>query len=715
MSLTPGARLGPYEIVSLIGVGGMGQVWRAYDTRLRRTVAIKQMQSEHADRFMLEARAIALLNHPHVCTLYDVGPDYLVMEHLEGAPIEGPMDTEAARHVALQIAGALEAAHARGILHRDLKPGNVLMTAGGVKLVDFGLAKLAVDVDNPTIHTLAGAVFGTPAYMSPEQAQGRATDARSDIFSFGAVLYELLAGARAFRGESLLSTLDAVVRHDPPSLSSPLMPIVSRCLAKDPALRFQSTADLTAALRACAPGSVVSPAAQPPPSIAVLPFANLSSAPDDEYFSDGLADEIISALAKVSGLKVIARTSSFAFKGQRVDIRQIAQTLGVTLVLEGSVRRAGSRIRVTTQLVTALDGSQLWSERYDRQMDDLFAIQDEIAAAVAAELQLTIASHARPRRQPNLNAYEAFLRYRQYQWAFTPDALRRSRECLEQAIALDPEFALPYVGLADHHGATTLAGVPYAEAMERARGLAERALALDPGLPEAHGYLGMVVGAWDHDWAKAAHRFQQAMALAPVPWHVRAWYALFFLFPTGQLEATRREVERALVDNPLSQIVQWNVGIAMESLGRVAEARAALERTVELDSQFWLGWYQLALHHAVHGNTDLASEYGERARALFPVSPFVTGLLAGLAARRGQHDVAEIEIGRAAFGPQHARAIKGLVSGDIDAAVAATISALETRDPFIMWPWTFHRQLRVARRWPEVPAAIGLPAEWPVS
>src|SRR5271155_1368327 len=410
MALNAGTRLGPYEILAPIGAGGMGEVYRALDTRLGRTVAIKVLKGPHGDRFEQEARAIAALNHPHICQIYDTGPDYLVLEYVEGSALSGPLPVEEALRLALQMAAALEAAHAKGITHRDLKPANILVTKEGVKLLDFGLAKVSGAKDQSVTHTMAGTILGTAAYMSPEQAEGKPADARSDVFSFGAVLYEMLSGRRAFEGESAVSTMAAVLHEEPRRLEAPpaLERVVMRCLEKQAARRFQTMAGLREALGKVAQARA---SAQQQPSIAVLPFANMSRDADDEYFSDGLAEEIINALTQVSGLKVIARTSAFAFKGKNEDIRKIAEALGVTNVLEGSVRRAGNRLRVTAQLIHAADGTHLWSQRYDREMTDVFAVQDEMAAAITGALQVKLTGKPATRtHEPNLPAYEAFLK-----------------------------------------------------------------------------------------------------------------------------------------------------------------------------------------------------------------------------------------------------------------------------------------------------------------
>jgi serine/threonine protein kinase len=373
VALPPGTQLGPYEILALAGAGGTGEVYRARDSRLARDVAIKVSHERFSDRFTREARAVAALNHPNICTLYDVGPNYLVMEYIEGAPLQGPLPSEKAVTLAVQIASALAEAHGKGIIHRDLKPANILVTATGVKLLDFGLAKRAqVEDTDPTVtQSRVGTVVGTAAYMAPEQALGRPVDTRCDIFSFGSVLYEMLSGKRAFQGDTPVAVMAAVLSMEPEPLRAPpaLMHVITRCLRKSPGDRFANVAEIRAALE------TVNARSTAQPSIAVLPFENLSADKDNEYFSDGLTEEIINVLAHVPGLKVIARTSAFSFRGKEQDVRTIAHALGVRTILQGSVRRSGSRIRVSAQLVNAEDGSLLWSERYDRAMADVFAIR----------------------------------------------------------------------------------------------------------------------------------------------------------------------------------------------------------------------------------------------------------------------------------------------------------------------------------------------------
>src|SRR5258706_4538708 len=386
MTLAAGVRVGPYEILALLGVGGMGEVYKARDTRLQRVIALKTLPAEKvadADRkrrFLIEAQAASRLNHPNIVTIHDISEEnglcFIAMEFVAGSTLEqmntgSGLPLKQAMKYAGEIADAFAAAHTAGIIHRDLKPANIIITEDGrVKLLDFGLAKLvepavlAAEAGTATLRTVPGAIMGTAAYMSPEQAQGRELDARSDIFSFGLVWYEMLCGQRAFQGDSWISTLAAILHNEPrplrdinASIPASVEQHVTRCLRKDPSQRFHTMLDVKKALADTAlPGARKEEAA----SIAVLPFLNLSADKENEYFSDGLAEEIINALTKVPELRVIARTSAFAFRGKEQDLRTIGERLRVGTILEGSVRRAGNRIRVTAQLIKVADESHLW-------------------------------------------------------------------------------------------------------------------------------------------------------------------------------------------------------------------------------------------------------------------------------------------------------------------------------------------------------------------
>ena len=450
MELNSGSKLGPYEIVSQIGAGGMGSVWKARDPRLNRDVAIKVSDARFSERFAREAKAIAALNHANICQIYDVGPDYIVMEYIEGTPPRGPLSASEAVRLALGIATALEAAHGKGITHRDLKPANILVTQSGVKLLDFGLALVndnsgVAIADAPTALSVAGAVVGTVAYMSPEQAQGKPADTRSDIFSFGLVLYELLSGRQAFAENSAVETMAAIIREEPAPLDAPpkLAGIVTRCLRKAPGARFQTMSEVRTALE-----RVNAVRAGETPSIAVLPFANMSADKDNEYFSDGLADEILNALTQLQGLRVIARASAFAFRGRESAIAEIGEKLRVASILHGSVRRAGNCIRVSVQLIDVADESQLWSERYDRELRDIFDIQDEIAHAIVATLKVRLGANREgpivKRYTDNLEAHSLYLKGSFHMYRLTNEELDKGREYLEWAVALEPGHAPPY-------------------------------------------------------------------------------------------------------------------------------------------------------------------------------------------------------------------------------------------------------------------------------
>jgi serine/threonine-protein kinase len=604
MPLAPGTRFGPYEIVSRLGAGGMGEVYRAWDSRLDRTVAIKVGSEQFIRRFEQEARAIAALSHPHICALYDIGPDYLVMEYIEGTPLRGPLPLEKALPLAIQMAGALAEAHRKGIVHRDLKPANILVTSSGIKLLDFGLAKREQAVE--VTQTAAELVAGTPAYMSPEQAEGQAVDARSDIFSFGLVLYEMLSGERAFPADSAVATLLAIVHREPRPLraSSELERIVSRCLRKAPAARFQTMDEVKTALEEASAGKP----GQPDASIAVLPFANMSADKENEYFSDGLSEEIINALTRVPGLKVTARTSAFSFRGKDATIAEIGRQLGVAHVLEGSVRKSGNRIRATAQLVKAADGFHLWSERYDRELTDVFAIQDEIAAAIAEQLRLSLTvSQPAPRETNNVSAYEAYLEGHHHWYQFTPTSAGKARQCFECAVDIDPNFALAHVGLADYYFVLGAMGLAEPAAVFRkAAAEAARALELDPARAEVHSTRAMMLALLDYDWPESERAFQRALELNPGSSHARFPYVHWYLRAQGRLEEALAEIEKVLEHDPLSPAYRFGKVSILLGQRRFEAAEEASRRILEIDPQYPLGMIGLSISLAGRGRFDEA-------------------------------------------------------------------------------------------------------------
>jgi eukaryotic-like serine/threonine-protein kinase len=707
-----GKMLGPYEILASIGAGGMGQVYRAKDTRLGRTVAIKILNKEHMQRFEREARAIAALNHPHICTLHDIGPDYLVMEYVDGAAIKGPLPGEQAVRLAIQIVSALDEAHRRGILHRDLKPGNILVTSSGAtKLLDFGLAKLAAGADSETASTIEGTIMGTPAYMSPEQAQGKPIDARSDIFSFGAVLYEIISGNRPFEGTSAAQVLSAVLRDGPKPLQTlpQLERIVMQCLAKQPVQRFQTMTEVKAALE-----QISAKPAEQPPSIAVLPFVNMSGDKEQEYFSDGLAEEIINALAQIPGLKVTARTSAFAFRGNEQDIRRIAETLNVRTILEGSVRKSGNRIRVTAQLINAADGYHVWSKRYDRELADVFAVQDEIAASIAEALKVKLAagSEVSLRRYiPNLPAYEAYLKAR-YHWAkLTPESVARCKGYSEQAIALDPEFALAHCGYAEFILILTSANfLPAHEALPRMRDEARKALEIDALLPEAHAMLGIVAGVYDYDWKEAERCFCRAMAHEPVPPGVRQWYGWFHLLLVGRGDEAIEQQKQGLKEDPLN--VNWNMLLAYSfiTMGRPVEAEIAARRALEFDANHAWGCLVLAWALVLQEKWGEALHIAEKATPMIPIG---LGFLAAILMHLGETVRAEglirKLISEEPYGTPSGLCMFYLLTGEMDTCAGWVEKAIEQRHlnavHFALWLG------RSNPRWPAIAKLMMLPAE----
>jgi len=724
MALTAGTRLGPYEILTPIGAGGMGEVYRAKDTQLEREVAVKVLPAALAEdperlaRFEHEAKVLASLNHPNIAQIYRIEDRALVMELVKGQTLQGPLPLETALNYARQIAEALEAAHRKGIIHRDLKPANIMITEGGlVKLLDFGLAKLVAKTDSDVTRTIEGMVLGTAAYMAPEQAQGKPLDERSDIFSFGAVLYEMLTGSRAFGGDSTADVMSAVLRDEPKPLptSGEISRIVKRCLRKSPADRFQTMAEVKAALE-----QLSAKHAEPQPSIAVLPFADMSPGKDHEYFSDGLAEEIINALAHIPGLKVIARTSAFAFRGKQEDVRRIAEALGVANILEGSVRRAGNRVRVAAQLIAAVDGSHLWSERYDREMADVFDIQDDIAQKIAAVLQVKLFAEpaARRRYTPNLPAYEAYLKARYYATKVTPDSLERNREYLEQAIRLDPGFASAHSGLASYFVglASAISLQPACEVMPLARAKAQKALEIDPSLPEAHAILGFVAGSYDYDWKEAERRFRLAMACDPVPPEARLFYGTYLLW-IGRPDDGVEEYERALQEDPLNTTYRVLLTTCLRAAGREEDAITAFNEVLELDENSWLALTGLASIHFSRGMLAQAVAFAERAYSLAPWSPGVLGLLAGLLVRTGDTSRAEgllqkLRPGQA-FGTPYGFACFHLICGEIDAAGDWIEKAIGQRHlmAISVLRSPLCKDLRSSSRWPALMRMMNLPED----
>lgn len=711
-----GKQLAHYSVLEKLGEGGMGVVYKGRDTRLDRLVAIKVLPAESVAnperrrRFVHEAKAASALNHPNIITVHDIdqeaGVDFMVMEYVAGQTLarliaRGLARKEAVKY-AIQIADALAAAHTVGIVHRDLKPANVMITETGlVKVLDFGLAKLtawgseeAGATRTLTTETAGGMVVGTCAYMAPEQAEGRAVEARADIFSFGAVLYEMLSGRRAFAGPSNLATLTAVLHDEPAPLGGDvpleLERIVTRCLRKNPAERFQSACDVKRALEEAAPA--LERAARTP-SIAVLPFANLSADKENEYFSDGLAEDIIDALTQVAGLRVMARTSAFAFRGKEQDVREIGARLNVESILEGSVRKAGNRIRVTAQLVKVSDSYHLWSQRYDREMTDVFAIQDEISQAIVEKLRVRLAGD-RPlvkRHTENVEAYNLFLRGRHCVLRMTPEALAKGKEYLEQAIALDPDYALAYAGMAEYYWLSAFWGFrDPKQLLPKGKSAAMEAANRDDTLAEAHALSGILRGTADFDWVGAEQEFRRALELNPASPMVRYYYGHFFLRAMGRLDEALSEVRRAMELDPLSAMYNTCLAHLYYSRGQYDPAITQQRRAMDLEPSWYVPHWLLAIQYAHMGMFEKAIASAQKACELSGRNAPTVGILAnayGLAGRPSEARALLEELTtlrRTTYVPPFAMAAVYRGLGEVDQALEWLEKGVEERDLIVV-------------------------------
>ncbi len=631
------------------------------------------------ERFLREARACSALSHPNICAIYDLGESggrpYLVMELLEGETLRHYMrsrtiDPGKALDFAIQLTRALEAAHAKGIVHRDIKPANLMITPQGqipdaqVKVLDFGLAKITSappeQQDETAVMgdlTVAGTTMGTYAYMSPEQARGGVVDARSDIWSAGVVLYEMATGSRPFTGPTAAVVLESVFtqRPDPlrqrnPQASPALEPIIFKALEKDPARRYQHAAELRADLerlhRANTPVTALTrgrrtalavlvalavvtaggvfwmrhaqvQSAPHTQSIAVLPFVNLSSDKDQEYFSDGLAEELLNGLSRVPNLRVTGRTSSFQFRGQHEDSAAIGRKLNVAMLLEGSVRSQGSRVRITAQLIKAADGFQVWSEVYDRELNDALSVQEEIAHAVTGALELTLLGSA-PQQSggtKNPEAYNLFLQASYYSHVRSKEGLDRAAAYYEQAVRLDPGYALAWAMLGSvRANEAGKAQIPLDEGYRVARENVQRALTLDPNLGMAHAVMGWIQMTHDWDWAVADISFKRALALEPGNVAVIENFASLDK-TLGRFDEAIGLLRRAIVIDPLNADLYYNLALTMYHAGRQDEAAAAAQKVIQLVPDYSAAHTTLALIYLAESRPQEALEEARKEKS----------------------------------------------------------------------------------------------------
>ena len=601
-----------YGIDRELGCGGAAVVYLAEDRKHRRQVAIKVMRPElaaslGAERFLREIEIAAQLSHPHILPLYDSGESagllFYVMPYVKGASLrqrlhrDGRIPLEEALHITVEVADALHYAHGRGVLHRDVKPGNILLESGHALMTDFGIAR-AISAAGDERVTLPGIAVGTPAYMSPEQVEGEhSLDARTDIYALGCVLYEMLTGQPPYSGSNPQAILAQKVTQSGPSLeelqgavSRTLEHVIRKALARELRDRFATCEEFARALTSGAarwsPAAGVAAERTAPStskSIAVLPFANMSADPENEYFSDGIAEEITNALSKVQALRVASRTSAFAYKGKDQDVRRIGQELDVSTILEGSVRKAGNRLRVTAQLVSVADGYHLWSERYDRDTEDVFAIQDEIARKIAEALHLVLSEEERrglaQAPTQNVQAYEAYLRGRFFLHRLQKASVRHAKEMFEQAIDIDPEYALAYAGVADCCSFLYMYFDGSDENLEEADAASQRALQLGQSVAEAHAARGLAV-ALSKRYEEAESEFQEAIALNPSLFEAYYFYART-CFQQGKLEPAVELFEKACEVHEDYQACLLGA-LSYAGLGREDEAKAAYARALRI-------------------------------------------------------------------------------------------------------------------------------------
>jgi serine/threonine-protein kinase len=673
MALAPGTRLGPYEILSPLGAGGMGEVYKARDARLGREVAVKVLPESLAgdaqalSRFEKEAKAIAALSHPNILSIFDFGTaggtTYAVTELLEGSTLRDALDRPlpAGRTIdfALQIVKGLCAAHEKGIVHRDLKPENLFVTRdGNMKILDFGLAKsmepASADLsDAPTgsAKTSPGTVMGTVAYMSPEQVRGRPVDPRSDIFSFGSILYEMLTGKKPFRKDSPAETMAAILMEEPPDPSesvsgcSPALGgIVRHCLEKNVDRRYQTARDLLFTLQQFGSGASTAPTpAAATPSVAVLPFLSFSADPENEFFAEGMTEDVIAHLAKIRSLKVISRTSVMPFKKRDRSLREIGKTLGADSILDGSIRRAGNRVRIVAQLVDVATDEHLWADTYDRELTDIFAIQTDVALQIAASLQAELSPDERSRieKKPTRNAH-AYQLYMQGMHAFyrnTDESYRQAIAYFDQAIAEDPGIALAHTALAALYVETVAQGLailPPKVAFRKAKEAVDRALELDDTLGDAHCVAATLMFMGDYDWAGAEREFRLALELAPGNSEIYDKYG-WMCSALGRHEDAIRMAKRAKELDPLANAS--DLGTELLRAGRYPEALDEARRLIEFEPGLTRGHSIKGWAHVLMGDFDAGLAALGRAVAIAPENTLFYGQLGeayALAGRAGE-------------------------------------------------------------------------------
>jgi len=651
-----------YKIIEKLGEGGMGVVYKAHDTKLDRDVALKFLPPELTRdpdtraRFILEAQAASALDHPNICTIYEIdetadGQLFIVMPAYEGNPLstkieQGPLPFNDGIDIAIQIVQGLQEAHSKGIIHRDIKPANIMITKRGeVKILDFGLAKLAGEQKKMT---KAGTTVGTAAYMSPEQAQGGKVDQRSDIWSLGVVLYEMITGQLPFKGEYEQAIMYSLMNEKPEPLAryksdipDELQRVVDKALEKNREMRYQQIDELRADLKKLSMG-IESPVRRQLPSIAVLPFVNMSADPENEYFSDGISEEIINALTKLSDLLVASRTSAFAFKGTKEDAREISRKLNVQHLLEGSVRKSGNRLRITAQLIRADDGFHIWSECFDRELADVFAIQDDIAQSIATNLKGKLLEKEINliKKHPidNLDAYNAYLLGCYYLNKGTNSSLRIAINKFEEALSLSPDYAQAYAQIANAYH--LIAFADYCNPQDvylKVITFAKKAIDIDPTSPEANAISAIAKKYFEWDWVGAEIALEKALLFSPNNAGTRMKYA-FLNMSLGRMDKACNEIVKAESLDPLLNSAM--VGLIFLRARKFRDARDRFQNAFLIEPQRGYALWLLGHLDILEGNYEQGLN---RIREAVTISDNNAMVLAGLGwgyAVAGQKDQA---------------------------------------------------------------------------